>query len=110
MSADSNPEIIRKSLSSGACFYLVKPLKMEEVKTLWQYVVIKNLEKFRFGRHDFSQFNNTININRNECLEQNTTESSVKRTRVFWNSELHQKFVDAIKQIGNNSKFNGCIL
>lgn len=31
-----------------------------------------------------------------------------KKKRVIWTSEMHQKFLDAIAQIGQDSKFSHC--
>ncbi|KAK6925360.1 Signal transduction response regulator, receiver domain [Dillenia turbinata] len=39
MSADPSPEIARKAIDHGACFFQQKPLDIETVRSLWQHVL-----------------------------------------------------------------------
>ncbi|KAK1302553.1 Two-component response regulator ARR14 [Acorus calamus] len=45
MSSDSSHDVIMKGLQNGACFYLLKPFRADELKNIWQYVVMKSREK-----------------------------------------------------------------
>ncbi|KAK1298505.1 Two-component response regulator ARR1 [Acorus calamus] len=43
MSSDSSHDMIMKGLQNGACFYLLKPLREEELKNIWQYALKRNI-------------------------------------------------------------------
>lgn len=46
ISADDKADVICKGLKNGAPTYLLKPLKTDDVKYLWQYSILwKNREK-----------------------------------------------------------------
>ncbi|CAA6664759.1 unnamed protein product [Spirodela intermedia] len=41
MSADSRTSMVMKGVKHGACDYLIKPIRFEELKNIWQHVVRK---------------------------------------------------------------------
>ncbi|CAA6658628.1 unnamed protein product [Spirodela intermedia] len=41
MSADKRTEMVMKGIKHGACDYLIKPVRFEELKNIWQHVVRK---------------------------------------------------------------------
>lgn len=45
MSADNDEKTMLNCLSSGAMFFIAKPVKAEELKNLWQYVVRSKKEE-----------------------------------------------------------------
>lgn len=42
MSGDGRTSAVMKGIKHGACDYLIKPVRMEELKNIWQHVVRKN--------------------------------------------------------------------
>ncbi|XP_058079958.1 two-component response regulator ORR21-like [Magnolia sinica] len=41
MSVDCKVEVAMKGIEYGACYYLMKPLCMDEVKNVWQHVILR---------------------------------------------------------------------
>lgn len=132
MSADYEKSVVMKGINHGACDYLIKPIPLEMVKTIWQHVVrakmkqMKELENFGSIDDGFSQdedqapFAADVSLcsenesswrsstkKRNEDgveVEERDDSSTGKRRRVVWSAELHQKFVSVVNQLGVPSK------
>ncbi|CAL5387858.1 unnamed protein product [Camellia sinensis] len=86
MSANDDKESVMKGVRHGARDYLIKPVRLEEVKNIWQHVVRKNL------------FNTMKSGTVQAGTDQNPPIPSSKR--VSWTAVLHSKFVDAVRQLG----------
>lgn len=43
LSENSDEELVRKSIVHGACAYLLKPVRIEELRNIWQHVVRRNI-------------------------------------------------------------------
>ncbi|KAI8014353.1 Two-component response regulator ARR10 [Camellia lanceoleosa] len=86
MSANDDKELVMKGVRHGARDYLIKPIRLEEVKNIWQHVVRKIL------------FNATKFGTMQAGTDQNLPIPSSKR--VSWTAMLHSKFVDAVRQLG----------
>ncbi|XP_008648025.1 response regulator 8 isoform X1 [Zea mays] len=129
MSADSRTDIVMKGIKHGACDYLIKPVRMEELKNIWQHVVRKkfngNKDHEHSGSLDDTDRNRPTN-NDNEYAssandggdgswksqkkkrekEDDETDlesgdpSTSKKPRVVWSVELHQQFVNAVNHLG----------
>ncbi|KAG8074107.1 hypothetical protein GUJ93_ZPchr0006g43114 [Zizania palustris] len=130
MSADSRTDIVMKGIKHGACDYLIKPVRMEELKNIWQHVVRKkfneNKEHEYSGSLDDTDRTRPTN-NDNEYassgndgadgswksqkkkrdkdeddseLESGDPSSTSKKPRVVWSVELHQQFVNAVNHLG----------
>ncbi|KAJ6673936.1 TWO-COMPONENT RESPONSE REGULATOR ARR10 [Salix viminalis] len=39
LSANGDPKLVMKGITHGACYYLVKPVRIEELKTIWQHLI-----------------------------------------------------------------------
>ena len=39
LSANSDPKLVMKGITHGACDYLVKPVRIEELRNIWQHVI-----------------------------------------------------------------------
>ncbi|XP_062216341.1 two-component response regulator ORR21-like [Phragmites australis] len=130
MSADSRTDIVMKGIKHGACDYLIKPVRMEELKNIWQHVVRKkwseNKEHEHSGSLDDMDRNRPINTDNEyassandggdgNCksqkkkrdkeedegdLENDDLSSTSKKPRVVWSVELHQQFVNAVNHLG----------
>lgn len=133
MSADMRTSIVMQGIKHGACDYLIKPVRMEELKNIWQHVVRKKWKENREAEHSDS-FEDTDHNRRvindaekassgndatdNICKSQkkrrdvkeddegelDNNDSSSKKPRVVWSVELHQQFVNAVNQLGVDSK------
>ncbi|XP_044494534.1 two-component response regulator ORR21-like isoform X2 [Mangifera indica] len=51
MSADGRVSAVMKGIRHGACDYLIKPIREEELKNLWQHVVRKRLNENKDIEH-----------------------------------------------------------
>ncbi|XVF43541.1 hypothetical protein PTKIN_Ptkin02bG0047900 [Pterospermum kingtungense] len=130
MSADGRTSAVMKGIRHGACDYLIKPIREEELKNIWQHVVRKkwneNKELEHSGslddndRHkqgnDDNEYASSVNDGTDVSLRPqkkrgNTKEeedsendnddpSASKKPRVVWSVELHQQFVNAVNQLG----------
>ena len=133
MSANGETSAVMKGITHGACDYLLKPVRLEELKNIWQHVVRKkrteskdrdNLDhgdgndKFNHGAEDGENGSSANDgtycswkMNRKR-KEQNDDEdehdiedpSTSKKPRVVWSVELHQQFVNAVNTLGIDSK------
>lgn len=134
MSADSRTDIVMKGIKHGACDYLIKPVRMEELKNIWQHVVRKKFNENKDHEHsgslDDTDRNRPTNIDNEYAssandggegswksqkkkrekeddeadLENGDPSSTSKKPRVVWSVELHQQFVNAVNHLGIDSK------
>lgn len=129
LSANGDTKVVMKGITHGACDYLLKPVRMEELKNIWQHVVRKKNSAPR--EHNNSDNGNSVvggqgpitsgssehKLNRKrkdqneedgDDNEENTNEnentSSQKKARVVWSVELHRKFMAVVNHLGINSK------
>ncbi|XP_047945049.1 two-component response regulator ORR21-like [Salvia hispanica] len=54
MSADVSKSVVMRSVTHGACDYLIKPVQMKELKNIWQHVIRK--KKYECKEKDMEQF------------------------------------------------------
>ncbi|PIN19242.1 hypothetical protein CDL12_08095 [Handroanthus impetiginosus] len=126
MSADDSKHVVMKGVTHGACDYLIKPVRMEALKNIWQHVVRK--KKHEWKEKDFEQsgsvddgerqqkppedvdYSSSVNEGNwknskkrkdeeDEAEERDDT-STLKKPRVVWSVELHQQFVTAVNHLG----------
>ncbi|GAA0187416.1 winged helix/forkhead transcription factor [Lithospermum erythrorhizon] len=128
LSANSDPRLVMKGVTHGACDYLVKPVRLEELRNIWQHVIRKKKrspdhqkktsdeDKFHQGHADLGQdpsltcnsdHKGKINKKRkddDDVSDENEPDSddpsSQKKPRVVWSIDLHRKFVTAVNQLG----------
>ncbi|PIN08797.1 hypothetical protein CDL12_18616 [Handroanthus impetiginosus] len=126
MSADDSKHVVMKGVTHGACDYLIKPIRMEALKNIWQHVVRK--KKHEWKEKDLEQsgsveegerqqkpsedvdYSSSANegtwksSKKRKEEEEETDEkddtSTLKKPRVVWSVELHQQFVTAVNQLG----------
>ncbi|XP_022760633.1 two-component response regulator ARR2-like [Durio zibethinus] len=124
MSADDGKHVVMKGVTHGACDYLIKPVRIEALKNIWQHVVRKRRNEWKDFEQsgsveegdrqqkqsedaDYSSSANEGNWksskkrkdDEDETDERDDT-SSLKKPRVVWSVELHQQFVTAVNQLG----------
>lgn len=133
LSAYGDTDLVMKGISHGACDYLLKPIRIEELKNIWQHVIRrkkfdpkdqKDFDKPRVESGDLKELqemcdpdqNGKINRKRKDQIDDEDEErdenghnnedpSAQKKPRVVWSVELHRKFVAAVNQLGIDSKF-----
>ncbi|XP_024961251.1 two-component response regulator ARR12-like isoform X1 [Cynara cardunculus var. scolymus] len=120
LSGNSDPKLVMKGITHGACDYLVKPVRLEELRNIWQHVIRRKVESKPQSKsnnnHEKSNQGNeggdqNVKLNRkrkdeDEDVEENGHESdddpsSQKKPRVVWSIDLHRKFVAAVNQLGD---------
>ncbi|PPD73240.1 hypothetical protein GOBAR_DD29833 [Gossypium barbadense] len=97
LSAHSDTKLVMKGITHGACDYLLKPVRIEELKNIWQHVVRKKKPDSKDQINASNQ-----DKSRGGTGETGPTSSSSdqKKPRVVWSVELHRKFVSAVNQLG----------
>ncbi|KAK7308655.1 hypothetical protein VNO77_42275 [Canavalia gladiata] len=129
MSADSTTSAVMKGIRHGACDYLIKPVREEGLRNIWQHVVRKfwneNKEHDNSGSmedndrskrgNDDSEYTSSAvdatevvkppkkrsSLKEEEDIElENDDPATSKKPRVVWSVELHQQFVSAVNQLG----------
>ncbi|KAL4342541.1 hypothetical protein GQ457_08G004280 [Hibiscus cannabinus] len=128
LSANGDTKLVMKGITHGACDYLLKPVRIEELKNIWQHVVRRKKFDRKVRNNSDSQdkphadsgeaagigkADNSAKINKkrkdqnedeDEDLDENGQDnddpSAQKKPRVVWSVELHRKFVAAVNQLG----------
>lgn len=128
MSSDDGKDVVMKGVTHGACDYLIKPVRIEAVKNIWQHVVRKknnerkeleqsgsvdDSDKPRKPSDDADYASSASEAcwrhpkkrkDEDEESEDREDSSTLKKPRVVWSVELHQQFVAAVNQLGIESK------
>ncbi|KAJ4846074.1 hypothetical protein Tsubulata_027397 [Turnera subulata] len=129
MSADGRTSAVMRGIKHGACDYLIKPIREEELKNIWQHVIRKkwnenkdfeqsgSLEDNDRHKRGNDDIENACSVNEGtegalKCQKrrssvkeeddelENDDPSTSKKPRVVWSVELHQQFVSAVNQLG----------
>ncbi|CAN6193977.1 unnamed protein product [Urochloa humidicola] len=122
ISANDEKKTMMKGVMHGACDYLVKPARLEQIRNIWMHVARKSVNDQRnkisasidvvtggqnlpgdakngeCSNHSRKHSKNKKDSNGAEEDKDGT--STQKRPRVQWSGELHRKFLEAINQIG----------
>ncbi|KAF1864549.1 hypothetical protein Lal_00043190 [Lupinus albus] len=106
LSAHSDTTLIMKGVAHGACGYLLKPVRIEELKNIWQHVVrrkqfvgeVKPSKDLGRRRKDQGEDEEEDLEGDEEKIED---PSAQKRPRLVWTIELHKNFVNAVNQLGH---------
>ncbi|KAH9626942.1 hypothetical protein KSS87_003893 [Heliosperma pusillum] len=121
MSADDSKSVVMKGVTHGACDYLIKPVRIEALKNIWQHVVRKKKTGWKEVEQSSSWDDGDRQLRQDDAvsspanegswksskrkLEDDDTDdkddtSTLKKPRVVWSVELHQQFVAAVSQLG----------
>ncbi|XP_041016880.1 two-component response regulator ARR12-like [Juglans microcarpa x Juglans regia] len=128
LSVNGDPKLVMKGISHGACDYLLKPVRTEELKNIWQHVIRRkkfdSKDSNKSGNQDkhdpgsgggsgspgtLSDQNGKLKKKRKDQNEDEDEEhdesgrgdpSTQKKQRVVWSVDLHRKFVAAVHQLG----------
>ncbi|KAK1301761.1 Two-component response regulator ARR2 [Acorus calamus] len=116
-----------KGLQMGACYFMVKPLRIEGLKNIWQHVVKKRIEQpwnslsCIGGTNPLCEDSKTMAVedssdddddestidrhSKSRKRHHNDNESSdvgEEKRRMVWHPELHAKFLSAVSTLGFN--------
>nr|GMC58478.1 two-component response regulator ORR24-like [Ipomoea batatas] len=119
LSANSDTSLVMKGVTHGACDYLVKPVRIEELRNIWQHVIRRktfdskhhsksgdqdNEEEGRQGDQLSGTAEQSEKLNKRRKDEDDGSENedpaTQKKPRVVWSAELHRKFVAAVNHLG----------
>ncbi|KAI4971932.1 hypothetical protein ZWY2020_002857 [Hordeum vulgare] len=132
LSANERPEAIVKAIAYGACGYLVKPVQTNDLNIMWRQVISRRTpdpwsfcssignaaaekaqptggaaggeqggaESTKYGWAKSHEHDGDDHDANKENMSPDR--STGKRLRTTWTSELHDKFVKAVSQIGIN--------
>ncbi|XP_062207823.1 two-component response regulator ORR26-like [Phragmites australis] len=124
MSIDGETSRVMKGVQHGACDYLLKPVRMKELRNIWQHVYRKKMHEVKeieghdscddlqilrcegleerglFMRVDADATRKRKDVDKDHADPESSDGATVKKSRVVWSVDLHQKFVNAVNQIG----------
>eukprot|EP00850_Spirogloea_muscicola_P009922 SM000057S18352 [mRNA] locus=s57:139526:141933:- [translate_table: standard] len=122
MSSYGETNVVMKGITHGACDYLIKPVRVEELRNIWQHVVRKKTREIQrddvlgHGEWDESRLPDSQEQEltsstrkrkpEGESAEERFAEelleepNGLKKPRVVWSVELHQQFVNAVNDLG----------
>ncbi|TVU36128.1 hypothetical protein EJB05_18044 [Eragrostis curvula] len=126
MSIDGETSRVMKGVQHGACDYLLKPVRMKELRNIWQHVYRKKMHEVKeieghdnfddaqmlrnacegleerglFMRADSDTMRKRKDTDKDHADQDLSDGTTVKKARVVWSVDLHQKFVNAVNQIG----------
>lgn len=129
MSVDGETSRVMKGVQHGACDYLLKPIRMKELRNIWQHVFRKRIHEVRDieGHESFEEIQmlrcggelsddgflfcgDLVSGKKRKDVDSKHDDrvsggdpSSAKKARVVWTVDLHQKFVKAVNLIGFES-------
>uniref|UniRef100_A0A0R0HRH5 Response regulatory domain-containing protein n=1 Tax=Glycine max TaxID=3847 RepID=A0A0R0HRH5_SOYBN len=120
LSAYNNKERVMRGVIQGACEYLTKPVRIEELQNIWQHVLrrrIDSKDKNKIaskGKKAAIWLNIKLGQKRKEQSEdeeeeeyhkENEEHSNQKKPRLVWDVELHRKFLVVVNDLGIDSEF-----
>ena len=128
MSADDGKHVVMKGVTHGACDYLIKPVRIEALKNIWQHVVRKRRNGWKDPEQsgsvdegdrqqkasDDADYSSSANEGKSskkrrdeeDEAEERDDNSTLKKPRVVWSVELHQQFMAAVNQLGIDSMYS----
>lgn len=129
LSANSETETIMKGIKHGACDYLVKPVRLEQLRNIWTHVVKNSKTDPRnsinsgcdagqqlpsgdgnkgetVGANQTKKYSKKNKKDVDGANDDNENTSTQKKQRIQWSGHLHRAFVQAVHDIGMDSKFS----
>jgi len=107
MSSSGDTDVVLKGVTHGAVDFLIKPVRVEELRNVWQHMVRKrkdmgkDLDVDECGRREEAGGGDNSRKRKEQCREGKGDDSyATKKPRVNWSVEMHQQFVNAVNQLG----------
>ncbi|KAK1279529.1 Two-component response regulator ARR1 [Acorus gramineus] len=104
MSADekSTKEVFMKAVEKGACHCLIKPVRSETLKYIWQHLVImKRLLNQKSKSNELGNINKGLKMSQSSDGGSDDSVPTVqKKRRIQWTDELQQNFLIVVDKLG----------
>lgn len=125
MSSNGDTNTVMKYITNGASDFLIKPVRIEELKNIWQHVLRKQIGEN--GKSNNAQYLDQVSyqptIATSTCatrstgineatatLESATREASgtvtdiqdLRKSRLSWTIQLHRQFIAAVNSLGES--------
>ncbi|KAH9322308.1 hypothetical protein KI387_016947, partial [Taxus chinensis] len=121
MSGNGETSAVMKGIEHGACDYLIKPVRIHELKNIWQHVIrkkrnnamelehsggVEDIEGQKKGLED-ANYSSSIKKKRKDPNEEedhgdqeNDDLSTLKKPRFIWTRDMHRQFEHAVNYLG----------
>lgn len=109
MSSNGETSVVLRGVTHGAVDFLIKPVRVEELRNVWQHVVRRSSTRVKDpmmlcmkgdGEDDESVSDSRQDKKRKEPRRDSEDGNATKKPRVVWSVEMHQQFVQAVNQLG----------
>ncbi|KAJ0985022.1 hypothetical protein J5N97_003378 [Dioscorea zingiberensis] len=120
LSVSSEVKTVTKGIQNGACDYIVKPVRLEELKIIWKHVVKRSMmDTKETVQHQLNPVAPSIRLEDGSSeapincsdrgkgkeiepsiIESDEESSLQKKAKVLWSTDLHYLFLRAINTIG----------
>jgi two-component response regulator (ARR-B family) len=115
VSANDDQANIWRAITNGAMDYLLKPVRLQQIRNIWQHVFRKNIDKFEKSSITKEILTEQISLpqkidhDHDEKLKKEDDETKSqkptgKKTRFTWTPDHHHKFISAIQELGERGK------
>ncbi|CAK0740146.1 hypothetical protein CVIRNUC_001228 [Coccomyxa viridis] len=103
MSSNGETSVVLRGVTHGAVDFLIKPVRVEELRNVWQHVVRrrkdKELQPSKESDEEGTDDGKQRDKKRKERRDSDEA-TTAKKQRVVWSVEMHQQFVAAVNQLG----------
>ena len=106
MSSDGDTNVVLRGVTHGAVDFLIKPVRIEELRNVWQHVIRRRSVQISRGEDsavDYDGDSRTHGTKRKDTdtlRAEHESASGNKKQRVVWSVEMHQQFVNAVNILG----------
>ncbi|EIE27570.1 CheY-like protein [Coccomyxa subellipsoidea C-169] len=117
MSSNGETNVVLRGVTHGAVDFLIKPVRVEELRNVWQHVVRRKRDQAVSQARDSRDISDEEGTDDGKPRDKKRKEVilvlwwdmqrrdsddgvSAKKARVVWSVEMHQQFVQAVNQLG----------
>ncbi|XP_017972600.1 PREDICTED: putative two-component response regulator ARR21 [Theobroma cacao] len=130
MSSDEQESVMLQSLEEGAVFFIAKPVKPDDLKNVWQYAIaakkgksvvieeiastegeapsagkvskdeVRSVASVKDDKNNAKKGTKRKASRKSKDDQEDVTGSAPKKAKVVWTNSLHNKFLEALRQIG----------
>ncbi|KAK9815462.1 hypothetical protein WJX72_004023 [[Myrmecia] bisecta] len=104
MSSNGETNVVLRGVTHGAVDFLIKPVRIEELRNVWQHVVRRRRDQARDSidedGEDPDDTSKRGDKKRKERRDSEDDGGQTKKPRVIWSVEMHGQFVNAVNQLG----------
>ncbi|KAF9617664.1 hypothetical protein IFM89_037807 [Coptis chinensis] len=105
VSSDDKQSTVMEGINHGACDYLIKPIRLVEIKNIWQHVLRRTKSDFNHsdvakeskpGTSKGTKRARSKDKDDITCIDESTNS---KRQRFNWKQEYHALFISVVKDL-----------